>query len=214
MLYSTYRGNVGRRFCLLPSCLSPWRRGSVCDRFRETCGARKEITSGSSRVKGCEGGIPSPSGVSCPHIWGPEDEQTRVRGRRLEPRFLWPQVTHLQRPPDDSWNRRTAAKPPPRTFLRALSSAPPVPAASPWRRAEQCGCARVTERGRRGGGVLVLAACRPFPIRSSGSFSFLLSLPFPFSLSQPQSSLPPSLLPFFLFSTAAPGPGHFPGRAH
>lgn len=87
----------------LPIVPSTWRQGSVCDRFRETCGARPEITSGGYRVKGTLGGIPSPSGVSRPHIWVPEDERAGVRGRRLEPRFLWPQVTHLQRPPDDRW---------------------------------------------------------------------------------------------------------------
>lgn len=63
-----------------------------------------------------------------------------------------------------------------------------------------------------GGGVLVLAARRPFQTPSSDSFSLLPLLPFPFPFSV--LALFPPLLPASPFSTAAPGPGHFPGRAH
>lgn len=104
-------------------------------------------------------------------------------------------------------NARAAAKQPPRTLhLQALNPTPKGPAASPWRHAAKCGCARVTERGRGGGGVLVLAARRPFRL-----VGLVPSSPAPapsLSLSRPQSSLPP--FPVLVFS----GPGHFPGQAH
>ncbi|XP_053763981.1 uncharacterized protein LOC128778593 [Panthera pardus] len=71
-------------------------------------------------------------------------------------------------------NARAAAKRQPRIYhLQTLNPTPEGQAASPWRRAAKCGCARVTERGRRGGGVLVPAARRPFRlVRLKASRSF------------------------------------------
>ncbi|XP_053061415.1 uncharacterized protein LOC128312271 [Acinonyx jubatus] len=72
-------------------------------------------------------------------------------------------------------NARAAAKRQPRIYhWQTLNPTPEGQAASPWRRAAKCGCARVTERGRRGGGVLVPAARRPFRlVRLKASRSFL-----------------------------------------
>lgn len=101
-----------------------------------------------------------------------------------------------------------------RTLPRTLNPAPPIPAASPWRRAAKCGCARVTERGLRGGGVLVPVACRPFQTWSAESFWFLPPLPLSLSLSRPRSSHPSSLCPpprvraiFRNWRTKVRGPG-------
>lgn len=102
-------------------------------------------------------------------------------------------------------NARAAAKQPLRTLhLQALNPTPEGPAASPWRQAAKCGCARVTERGRGGGGVLVLAARRPFRlVRLKASRSFL---PYPFPFPFPAPVLPPSFP-----SACLPGSGPFSG---
>lgn len=80
--------------------------------------------------------------------------------------------------------------------LQPLSPTPLVKAASPWRHAAKCGCAGVTGLGQVGGGVLVLAARRPFQTWLSESCLILLclTLPFPFLT----LIFPPSLyVPFF-----------------
>lgn len=88
-------------------------------------------------------------------------------------------------------NARAAAKQPPRPLhLEALNPTPEGPAASPWRHAAKCGCARVTERGRGGGGVLVLAARRPFRLVGLKASRSFLPCPFPFPF--PAPVLPPS----------------------
>lgn len=149
----------GRRFCLLPQSPALWHPGSACPRLGETCGARREIISGGCRVKAGagRGSFPEAGGLVVL-----TSGSMRIGGRGLR------SVAGTQIPVASCGHfttvrkGRSAAVQHARTLLRALNPAPLVPAASPWRRAAKCGCAGVTERGRGGGGVLVLAARRPF----------------------------------------------------
>lgn len=96
---------------------------------------------------------------------------------REKARFLWPQLGHSQ---TATGNRQAEVLRGHQFSLQPLSPTPLVKAASPRRHAAMCGCAGVTGLGQVGGGVLVLAARRPFQTWLSESCLILLCLPLPF----------------------------------
>lgn len=160
------------------------------------------------------GGIPSLSRAGGLHFRVRTDGRAGVRGLRPKARFLWPQLVHRPRSPNNRWKGEGGSS-------ATATNSPRSPKSRPSRACSVSAATRRQVRLRKGdgarakggGGVLVLAARRPFQSRSS-EICFLPFLPPSYSPSQPRISLPPFLLSASLFSTAAPGPGHFPGRAH
>lgn len=88
----------------------------------------------------------------------PEDELAEVGNAPPEGWIplatAWPQLNR-------HWQEASGSSPRTSILLAALKSRPSG-LGGVWRRAAMCGCAGVTRRGRVGGGVLVLAARRPF----------------------------------------------------
>lgn len=145
----------------------------------------------------------------------PAGRRAGVGGRRSKGKFLWPQLVHHQRSPNDRCKGACGGSP-------TATNSPCSPKSRPAPPGGVSVVTRCEVRLRGGDGARA---------RGRGCFGSLRSPSFAdavvgklqvptfrspsYSPSQPRFFLlPPSLLSASLFSTAAPGPGRFPGRAH